>query len=141
MALEPIISVAAATAHLDNLDTLLGTGATLTIYAGTVPANCAAAAGTALAVMTAAGQMFAAATSVDNTEATMDLTGALSDTSADATGTAAYFRLATSGGTVVHQGTVDTAGADLNLSTTSITLGDTVTVSALTLTQPTGASS
>jgi uncharacterized glyoxalase superfamily protein PhnB len=141
MALEPIISVAAAEAHLDALDTLLGASATLTIYAGTVPANCAAAAGTALAVMTAGASMFAAAASADNTEATMDLSTSLSDTSADATGTATYYRLATSGGTVVHQGTVGIAGSDLNLSTTAITAGDTVTVSALTLTQPTGASS
>lgn len=141
MAAEPIISVAAATAHLDAIDAALGSSATLTIYGGAVPANCAAAAGTALAVLTAGASMFAAATSVDNTEATMDLSASLSDTSADSTGTATYFRLASSGGTVVYQGTVGVSAADLVLSSVSITAGDTVTVSALTLTQPTGASS
>lgn len=60
----------------------------------------------------------------------------VSDTSADATGTAAEARIRTSsGGTDVITGlTVGTSGANINLSSTSITIGDTVTISSATIT-------
>jgi hypothetical protein len=59
-----------------------------------------------------------------------------SDTSANATGTAAEARIRTaSGGTDIVTGlTVSTSGANINLSSTSITAGDTVTMSSATIT-------
>lgn len=59
-----------------------------------------------------------------------------SDTSADATGTAAAARIRTaSGGTDVVAGlTVGTSGSDINLTSTSITSGQTVTISSATIT-------
>jgi hypothetical protein len=62
-----------------------------------------------------------------------------SDTSADNTGTAAYFRIKTqTGGTVVAQGTVGTASADLILNTVAITAGSTVAITSATIDVPEG---
>ena len=59
------------------------------------------------------------------------------DTSANATGTAAYFRLyASDGTTCIAQGTAGTSSCDLNLDTTSIVSGATISISSLSLTHP-----
>lgn len=60
----------------------------------------------------------------------------VSDTSADATGTAAEARVRTaSGGTDVITGlTVGTSGANINLSSLGIVAGDTVTINSATIT-------
>ncbi len=59
-----------------------------------------------------------------------------SDTSADATGTAAAARIRTaSGGTDIVTGlTVGTSGSDINLDSTSITTGQTVTINSASIT-------
>lgn len=59
-----------------------------------------------------------------------------SDTSADASGTAAAARIRTaSGGTDIVTGlTVGTSGSDINLDSLSITAGQTVTVNSATIT-------
>lgn len=59
-----------------------------------------------------------------------------SDTSADATGTAAAARIRTAtGGTDIVTGlTVGTSGSDINLDSTSITAGQTVTINSATIT-------
>jgi hypothetical protein len=59
-----------------------------------------------------------------------------SDTSADATGTAAAARIRTaSGGTDIITGlTVGTSGSDINLDSVSITTGQTVTINSATIT-------
>lgn len=59
-----------------------------------------------------------------------------SDTSADATGTAAAARIRTaSGGTDIVTGlTVGTSGSDINLDSTSITAGQTVTINSASIT-------
>lgn len=59
-----------------------------------------------------------------------------SDSSADATGTASWFSLLTSGNARRIDGSVGTSGANLNLNTTSIVSGAVVAVTALTLTLP-----
>lgn len=58
-----------------------------------------------------------------------------SDTSADASGTAAAARIRTaSGGTDIITGlTVSTSGADINLDSVSITAGQTVTINSATI--------
>ena len=60
----------------------------------------------------------------------------ISDTSADATGTAAEARIRTdAGGTDVVTGlTVGTSGANINLSSVGINTGDTVTITSATIT-------
>jgi hypothetical protein len=59
-----------------------------------------------------------------------------SDTSADATGTAAAARIRTaSGGTDIVTGlSVGTSGSDINLNSTSIATGQTVTINSATIT-------
>ena len=58
-----------------------------------------------------------------------------SDTNADATGTAAEARIKDSNGTVIISGlTVGTSGANINLSSVSITAGDTVTLNSAAIT-------
>jgi hypothetical protein len=59
------------------------------------------------------------------------------DASANATGTASWFRALSSDGTTAQfDGEVGTSGSDLNLNTTSIVSGAEVSISAFTYTQP-----
>ena len=63
--------------------------------------------------------------------------GTWEDASADATGTAAHFRLYASDGTTCHmQGTVTVTGGggDMTLDNVSITSGQTITITSFTLT-------
>jgi hypothetical protein len=60
----------------------------------------------------------------------------VSDSSAYGSGTAAWFRAYKADGvTGVMDGSVGTSGCDLNLNTTNIVLGATVTVTSFTITQ------
>ena len=116
-------------AMLDALIAQAGNGALLRIYDGTPPAsaNAALAGNTLLAELTC-GTPFAPAASGGVATA-----NAISnDPSANATGTASFFRVYQSDGTtVVGQGSVGTSGQDLNLNTLSIVVGGPVAVSSL----------
>jgi hypothetical protein len=59
----------------------------------------------------------------------------VSDTSATG-GTAGFYTIFSGGGTALWQGLVATSASDLNLSSVSIGVGDTVSISAFTLTVP-----
>jgi hypothetical protein len=117
--------------QLDQITSAVGASGLLRIYDSTVPANVGTALGAQvkLAELTC-NSTFAAAAS----GGVLTLNAITSDTSADATGTATFFRLTTSGGTAVIQGTVGTSGSDLNLNSTSIQSGATVSVSSFTIT-------
>lgn len=127
------LSVAARNARLDAIETAVGTSPILEIRTGAAPANCAAAnSGTVLATMTLPSDWMAAASSGSKAKA-----GTWQDASADATGTAAHFRLFASDGTTCHlQGTVTITGGggDMELDNTSIATGQTVTVTTFSLT-------
>jgi hypothetical protein len=117
-------------ASLDAIETAIGTGPTLQIRTGTVPANCAAAAtGTVLATLVLPSDWLAAAASGAKT-----LLGTWQDTSADATGTAAHFRI-NQGATCHIQGTVTSTGGggDMTVDNTSFSTGQQVTVTAFTI--------
>lgn len=58
------------------------------------------------------------------------------DSSADDTGTAAVLRIQDQDNTQVIDGSVGTSGEDLNLSSTSITATDIVSVTSATITMP-----
>ncbi len=60
------------------------------------------------------------------------------DSSADATGTAAYFFIEASGAGAddVAMGNVATSGADLNLNSIAITAGSAVAITSMTVTMP-----
>lgn len=120
-------------ALLDQLETTVGTGPLLRIYTGSAPADCATAAtGTKVVEMTLPSDWMANAASGQKAKS-----GTWSQSSATATGTAAYFRIYDSTGTTCHlQGTVGQGSGDLSLDNTSIVAGQTVTVTAFTLTAP-----
>ena len=135
MANTPSITTAARNAAADAVVDLIDVGGTgsLRIYSGTAPAdaNAALSGNTLLAQLTFSATAFGSASSGVATAATIT-----QDSSADATGTATFFRaLAGNGTTVVFQGEVGTSGADLNLNSTAIQSGAAVSVSSLTYTQ------
>lgn len=120
-------------AQLDVLETAIGTAAVLKIRTGAAPANVGTAdSGTVLASMTLPSDWLAAASGGSKAKS-----GTWQDASADATGTAAHFRIYASDGTTAHiQGTVTATGGggDLTLDNTSIASGQSVTISSFTLT-------
>lgn len=74
-------------------------------------------------------------TAADPGVLTLDFDPDVSDTSADASGTAAAARIKDSNGNVIISGlTVGTSGADINLDSVSITAGQTVTLTTGTIT-------
>lgn len=118
-------------ARLDAIETDAGTSAILKIRTGAQPADCAAAdSGTVLATFNLPSDWMAAASSGSKAKS-----GTWQDTSADATGTAAHFRLYKSdGATTIMQGSVGQGSGDLSLDNTSIVAGQQVTVNTFTLT-------
>jgi hypothetical protein len=121
-------------AQLDAVESTIGTAAVLKIYDLTAgaPANCAAAiTGTVLATITLPSDWMNAASSGSKTKL-----GTWQDTSADAAGTADFFRLFASDGTTCGaQGTVSATGGggDLTLDNAVIAAGQSVTISTFTL--------
>jgi len=118
--------------RLDQITSAVGGSGSLRIYSGTAPANVGAAlSGNTLLAELALNSTFAPAAS----GGTLSLNQITQDTSANATGEASFFRLLTSGGTAIVQGTVGTSGADLNLNSVSISSGAAVSVTAFTITE------
>ena len=117
---------------LDTLTAAMGSGAKLKIYdnTGGVPANADAALGSQvlLGTLTFSATPFPAAAA-----GVLTANAITQDSAADATGTAAFFRITTSADVVLAQGTVGTSGADLNLNTTSIVLGGPISVTSMTI--------
>lgn len=115
----------------DSITSRAGASALLRIYDGTQPAT-GGAATTLLAELTC-NATFAPASS----GGVLTLNAITSDPSANATGTATWFRIVQSGGsTHVFDGTVGTSGADLNLNSVSIVATGSVAVSSFTITAP-----
>jgi hypothetical protein len=127
------LSVAVRNARLDAIETSIGTSAVLKIRTGAAPANCATAdSGTVLATLNLPTDWMAAASSGSKAKS-----GTWEDLTADATGTAAHFRVYDSGGTVCGiQGTVTATGGggDMTLDNTSIASGQAVSITTFTLT-------
>jgi hypothetical protein len=126
-------SVTVRNAQLDALETAIGVSAVLKIRTGAAPANCAAAdSGTVLATLSLPSDWMAAASSGSKAKS-----GTWEDTSADATGTAAHFRLYASDGTTCHaQGTVTATGGggDLTVDNTSFAATQSFTITGFTIT-------
>ena len=122
-------STASRNASLDSIETTIGTAPTLTIRSGSAPADCAAAdSGTALATIVLPSDWLAAASSGSKGIAG----GPWQDLIADATGTAAHFRIK-QGATCHIQGTVGLSAADMILDSVSITAGQSVSITAFTI--------
>lgn len=128
------ISTAARNAACNAVVDLIDAGSAagyLQIRTGSSPGIGSAATGTLLATLTFSDPAFGnAATGVATASAIT------SDTSADADGTAGYARVFDSDNVAIMDLTVGTSGADLNLDSTSIVTGGTVSVTSMTVTMP-----
>lgn len=127
-------SVTVRNAKLDAIETAIGTSAILKIRTGSAPANCAAAdSGTVLSTVNLPSDWLAAASSGAKSKS-----GTWEDTSADATGTAAHFRVYDSGGSTCHvQGTITTVAVgtgDMLVDNDNFAAGQNFTVSSFTIT-------
>lgn len=115
-----------------------GTAAVINIYDGTqaTDPDTAIGAQVLLAQLTMSATSFGAATDA-NPGGLITANAITGDASANATGTASWFRMLTqSAGTAIADGSVGTSGCDLNLNTVSITAGSTVDITAFTVTMP-----
>ena len=135
MAADPRLTNAAASAAADAVVDRIDTGGagTIKIYTGTIPtdADTAVGAQVLLATLTFSATAFGAAADGVATAAAIT-----SDTSADATGTAAWARIASGAGTTQMDVTVGTSGEDINFNTVAFVAAATVSITSLTYTQP-----
>jgi hypothetical protein len=113
------------------METAVGVSAILKIRSGSAPANCGTAdSGTVLATLNLPSDWMAAASG-----GVKGKSGTWSDSSADAGGTAAHFRLYASDGTTCHaQGTVGTSGTDMIVDNTSFSAGQSFTITQFDIT-------
>lgn len=122
-------------ALVDSIDAGAGAG-TIPIFTGTAPTNCEDAdTGTLLATLTFSDPAFGPAADAAP-GATATANAITSDVSADAAGTAGYFRFKDSDLVVRCQGECGTSGADLNFNTVVIAAGAEVAITAYTVTVP-----
>ena len=128
-------AIGAADGLVDAIDAGAGAG-TVQIRTGTQPADPdTTATGTLLATLTFSDPAFGAA--VDAAPGAIATANAITDdTSADATGTAGYFRVLDSDSLAITDGECGTSGADMNFNTTSIESGANVSITAWTITMP-----
>lgn len=131
------LSASVRNAMLDAIETAIGTSAVLKIRSGSAPADVATAdSGTVLSTVSLPSDWMAAASG-----GTKAKSGTWQDSSADATGTAAHFRIYASDGTTAHlQGTVTATGGggDMTVDNTSFASGQSFTVTGFTLTAANG---
>lgn len=135
MAADPRLTNAAASAAADAVVDRIDTGGagTIKIYTGTIPTD----ADTAIGAQVLLGTLTFSATAFGNAANGVATANAItSDTSADATGTAAWARIANGAGTTQMDVTVGTSGEDINFNTVSFVTGATIAITSLTYTQP-----
>lgn len=117
-------------AMLDEITTGAGASALLRIYDGSRPATGEAA--TTLLAELVCNATFAAGAAAG----VLTLNAIAQDASANATGTATWFRIVKADGTThVLDGNVGTSGSDLNLTTTGIVATQPVSVTNFTITE------
>ena len=125
------------TTGVDAVKALFNSG-TVRIYGGTVPADVDASLGAAtlLAEMTLANPAFGASTSSGN-DIVCSIPAPISDSSANATGTATFFSLLNSSAAVLAQGTAGGggSGSDMLLTQPALVSGGPVEITTITLRQ------
>jgi len=126
------LSTTVRNAMLDQIESTIGTSSILKIISGSAPADCSVGTtGTVLATLNLPSDWLAAAASGAKSKS-----GTWQDASADAAGTAGYYRVFDSSGVTCHlQGTVTATGGggDLTLDNTNIAAGQLVTITSFTL--------
>ena len=129
------LSTAVRNALLDAIETAIGASPILKIRTGSVPATPATAdSGTVLATITLPSDWMANAANGIKVKS-----GTWEDVAADATGTAAHFRIYAADGTTTHiQGTVSATGGggDMTVDNTSLAINQDFIIQTFTLTAP-----
>lgn len=117
-------------ARLDAIETAIGTAPILEIRTGAPPAAPSSAdTGTVLATLVLPSDWMAAASGGSKAKS-----GTWQDASADATGTAAHFRIKDSSGATCHiQGTYGTTATDMIGDSVNFTAGQSFTINTYTL--------
>ena len=127
------LSVTSRNATLAAIETEVGVNPIITISTGSPPANCGTAnTGTIVATMILPTDWLSTPAG-----GSIVLSGTWQDLSADASGTAGYFRLHNNAGTVCHmQGSVSATGGggDMQLDNTNIASGQQINITAFTIT-------
>lgn len=127
------LSTAVRNARLDAIETAAGAAAIVKIRSGAAPANCAASdTGTVLATLNLPSDWMASASGGSKA-----MSGSWADSSADAAGTAAHFRLYDGTGATCHlQGTVSATGGggDLTVDNVVFAAGQGFTITSFSLT-------
>jgi hypothetical protein len=125
------LSNASVNAEANALAPLLNNGY-LRIYDGTQPTNADTAIG---AQVLLAELRFNATAAPSASNGVLTFNAITQDSSANASGTASWFRALGSDGTTVYfDGTVGTSGSDMNIATTSIVAGAIVGVTSFVYT-------
>lgn len=115
--------------RLQAIVDLAGANAKVRLYSGSRPAT-GGTATTQLAELTCGATLGTISTGV------LTFNAITQDTSADANGTASWFRVVKSdGSTHVLDGNCGTSGSDMNMVTTTITAGQPVSISSWTITE------
>lgn len=137
MAHNIIYSIALNQSRHASTVTAIGNAGLLKIYDGSQPASPDVAVGAQVLLSThTCGSPFAPASS--SAHPSVLTANAIGSATAAATSTAAWFRITTSGGTAVVDGTCGVGATfDLNLTSTSFTSGQTVNINSLTVTSVT----
>lgn len=125
------LSTSARNAMLDGLTATVSGSAKLRIYDGTQPAG---GPGTAVTTQVLLAELTCNATFAPAASGGVLTLNSITQATAAATGTASWFRIVTSGNTAVIDGSVSTSGADMNLNSTSIVSGGTVSITSATFT-------
>jgi hypothetical protein len=116
-------------ARQDAITTAIGASGLFRIYDGSRPAS----GGTATTLL--AELALSATAAGASSGGVLTFNSITQDSSANATGTATWFRIVTSGGTFVIDGSVGTSGSDLNLTTTSIVATQPVSITSCVITE------
>lgn len=147
MTAAPVYSKAAAQAALDALLAKINVGGAgvIKIFDGSMPSNCETADdGTLLAQLTPSNPAFPASSTTSSPHGAIATANAVTqDSSANADGTATYFRVYPNTPTTTNavlQGNCGTSGADMILNTTAIVAGAVVSCTSWTEKLPNGGS-
>lgn len=115
--------------RMDSITTAVGASGLLRIYDGSRPAT-GGSATTKLAELTGNATFAPSASG-----GVLTLNSITQDASADATGTATWFRWVSSGATFCVDGNVGTSGSDLNLTTAALVATQPVSVTSFVITE------
>lgn len=121
-------STSVRNAMLDSITSAIGASGFLRIYDGTRPAS----GGTATTLIC---QLPLSATAAPASSGGVLTFNTITQTNASATSTATWFRITTSAGTFVVDGSVSTSGSDLNLTSTACVSGQPINITSFTITE------